>query len=285
MKSGTENLIKFSNLKARLSRPLYQVRGLLDTLWSVTGDNAPFGDIGSFSNQEIARSLEWDGDPDDLVAALLETRWLDGDSVCRLVVHDWSDHCEDRIKMRVARGSGVTFKELTEAHFKAGREARHKPATASATEPRPEPTTEPAEAAPRPTHAELRPTQPAQRPPQNTEKPAKRNRDVQSLTDLIPGAVASMNTPEAMLDRIQRLTGEPHWRDWWGDVIARLAGRDALHILHEALDRTANATDPAKRSSKDVGKVDDAGKFLVSIVQDGMKEMGIRWPKWPTVEN
>ena len=98
MKSGTENKLKFKALKRRLGLPLWQVIGLLETLWRVTNDNAPAGDIGKLTNEEIAAAMEWAGEADELVCVLIEHRWLDEDSEFRLVVHDWSHHVSNFIK-------------------------------------------------------------------------------------------------------------------------------------------------------------------------------------------
>lgn len=67
--------------------------GTLELLWIATQKNAKRGDIGRFTNEEIAIECDWEGEPDELVEALIDSGWLDRCSVHRLVVHDWSDHC------------------------------------------------------------------------------------------------------------------------------------------------------------------------------------------------
>lgn len=103
MKVGTLNHLKTKRLKRRLNIPLYQTVGLLETLWQITTESADAGDIGRFSDEDIALALEWEGDPGELVAAMVETGWLDHDPVHRLVVHDWLDHAPEFIKERVRK--------------------------------------------------------------------------------------------------------------------------------------------------------------------------------------
>lgn len=77
--------------------------GLLEGMWLSAAKNCPRGDIGRFSNEEIAIMVDWDGDPDELVDALVECRWLDVCSDHRLVIHDWADHCPTYVKGGLAK--------------------------------------------------------------------------------------------------------------------------------------------------------------------------------------
>lgn len=98
MKEGTENNVKFKKLKRRLGFPEWQVIGLLESIWKLTRTSAQAGDIGRFSNEDIAASIEYKGDPDELINHLTECGWLDEDEQHRLVVHDWSEHVPNYIK-------------------------------------------------------------------------------------------------------------------------------------------------------------------------------------------
>lgn len=91
MKHQAINLVKFKALSRRLKLPLYQTVGLLESLWLFCQIQARDGDLSRFSHLEIAAWLEWEGDEQALIDALVETRWLDreGDE---LSVHDWQDH-------------------------------------------------------------------------------------------------------------------------------------------------------------------------------------------------
>lgn len=103
LKTGTESKLKFKQLQRKLDLPLWQARGLLDTLWTFVRDNCPAGDIGRFTDDEIAIGLDWRGCAASLIAILVETRWLDLSPVARLVVHDWREHCEDSVHKSLAR--------------------------------------------------------------------------------------------------------------------------------------------------------------------------------------
>jgi hypothetical protein len=100
---------KFHGLKRAVGRPLYQTIGILESLWLLTAQCAPAGDIGRFSDEQIEAWLEWDGEPGNLVAILRDKHWLDGvDDGRRLLVHDWADHCPQHLRRRATRGS-LTF--------------------------------------------------------------------------------------------------------------------------------------------------------------------------------
>lgn len=98
MKIGTTQTLKFKKLQRRLSLPLWQATGLLESLWKMAYRNAPAGDIGRLSNEDIATAIEWESDADELVAALVETGWLDADPVHRLLIHDWEKECESWLR-------------------------------------------------------------------------------------------------------------------------------------------------------------------------------------------
>lgn len=98
VKTGTESKLKFKQLKRRLNLRHWQVVGLLEAIWRATEGNAPEGDIGRFTNDEIASAIEWEGDADDMISALVECRWLDADDYYRLVVHDWPEHAPNHLK-------------------------------------------------------------------------------------------------------------------------------------------------------------------------------------------
>ena len=107
MKSSTPELLKFQKLMRRLRESRRGTIGLLEGMWLAVGKNCPRGDIGRFSNEEIAIMVDWEGDPDELISALVECRWLDVCDTYRLVVHDWEDHCPTYIKGGLAKRGEV----------------------------------------------------------------------------------------------------------------------------------------------------------------------------------
>lgn len=103
MKASTPELLKFQKLMRTLKESKRGTVGLLECMWMAVARNCPQGDIGRFTNVEIAIMVNWDGDPDEMVNALIDCGWLDRCKVNRLVVHDWHDHCPTYIRGGLAR--------------------------------------------------------------------------------------------------------------------------------------------------------------------------------------
>ena len=103
MKAGTPDLVKFRTLKRRLGEPTYVVVGVLESLWLFTASNAKLGDVGRFTDEEIAAWIDWIGDCDELVEALVACGWLRESEEHRLVVTDWHEHCPTYIKGNAAQ--------------------------------------------------------------------------------------------------------------------------------------------------------------------------------------
>jgi hypothetical protein len=84
--------LKFKRLCRRLGVSPVVAVGTLELLWIATAKNTPRGDIGRFTDEDIAIAVYWDGEPAVLITALVETGWLDQHQEHRLVVHDWHEH-------------------------------------------------------------------------------------------------------------------------------------------------------------------------------------------------
>lgn len=151
MKQGTLDKLKFQKLQRRLKESTRGTVGLLEMLWLGTATNCPEGDIGRFTNEEIAIICDWDGDPDQLVTGLVGCGWLDESVEHRLVVHDWEDHCPSFVKGSLARhgrsfaGTKEPAKEATE---RSGHPAKEVPKHVA--DPTKQPAKEPAEPARQP---------------------------------------------------------------------------------------------------------------------------------------
>lgn len=89
---------KLAALCRRLKIPRGYAVGILESLWFFTATQAPRGDIGRWSDEEITAAIDVPLDPAALVSALVSTRWLDACAVHRLVVHDWSHHCDQTVR-------------------------------------------------------------------------------------------------------------------------------------------------------------------------------------------
>ncbi|WP_339742623.1 hypothetical protein [uncultured Rubinisphaera sp.] len=120
MKAGTTELLKFKKLARRLNLRVWQTMGLLECLWHVTAKNRPMGDIGYFSNDDIALLLDWDDSADELIEALVETCWLDRDDEFRLIVHDWSEHVPNYLKGNFSKHHRIFADEVAKQRAKEG---------------------------------------------------------------------------------------------------------------------------------------------------------------------
>mgnify|MGYP007100049301 CR=1 FL=1 len=104
MKDETIELVKFRRLKRLLAMPDWQVVGILESLWLFARKNCRMGDVGRFSNEDIAAAIEYHGDAGDLVNALTDSKWLDeAPGETRLVCHDWPEHAPSFIVRGIAK--------------------------------------------------------------------------------------------------------------------------------------------------------------------------------------
>lgn len=119
---GTLNHVKVKRLKKLLDVPLYCAMGVLESLWQLCMECCDEGDVGKFSNDEIADHIEWDGDADTLINALAESGWLDTCTERRYVVHDWFTHCpkfiHKRVQTRKAREAKKSKRENLERQIR-----------------------------------------------------------------------------------------------------------------------------------------------------------------------
>lgn len=104
MKAGTTDSIKFKRLARRLNLPSWQAVGLLESLWQMASRDAVRGDIGRYSDEDIAVYCDWpNGRESEFIDCLVECGWLDRCAEHRLVVHDWAEHAPNYIKGGLAR--------------------------------------------------------------------------------------------------------------------------------------------------------------------------------------
>lgn len=114
MKRETLRHPKTLDLAARLSVDRPTALGYLTLLWDFAADMAIQGDIGKWADGSIARACDWMGDPAEFMAALTDSGWVDFDTEHRLLVHDWPDHCERWVHLKLKKlgldfvGSGCT---------------------------------------------------------------------------------------------------------------------------------------------------------------------------------
>ena len=94
---------KFKKLKRRLKLTHYATVGVLESIWLIGKQVYHDGAIGDMTNEDIAAHIEYEGDHDELISALVDCGWLDLCPEKRLVIHDWLDHCPKYVKGILAR--------------------------------------------------------------------------------------------------------------------------------------------------------------------------------------
>lgn len=294
MKKETVNLLKFKKLQAMAGLSLWEATGVLQALWMFAARETPQGDIGRFSNEDIAYGIEFPLERiDRVVEVLVATRWLDASEAHRLVVHDWPDHCEDAVKMRLVR-AGLPFADGTPA--KASRmaqaeRARHGHGEATPTEQRAHPvrtacardvdsgggvcTTD------TDTRTETKPI------PKPEPKPARVSANSESVSD---------SDRKALWSRLQavvlRRRGDPadsrdppEYREWWRQVSAAIGRHDGLGELEGWVKYAEDCADPVRSRAKDLGELKRPAAWMASKCRDFLEAHGETLPAPPKTEN
>jgi hypothetical protein len=83
-------------------QPCYAI-GILEALWHATAEHAPQGNIGRLSNADIAMEMYYTYNPDVLMTALVEAKFLDENKEFRLVVHNWAKRADYNTKRKLLR--------------------------------------------------------------------------------------------------------------------------------------------------------------------------------------
>lgn len=97
-----------ADLARRLGNvPRYVAVGVMESLWQWASRFAPAGDVGKWTPEGIAEGIDWKGPADELVAALVGSRFLDDVPDVGLVIHDWHDHADDAVHLSMARAGKV----------------------------------------------------------------------------------------------------------------------------------------------------------------------------------
>lgn len=124
MKAGTFDHPKMMELARLLGVCKNHAAGIMEHLWHWTARYAPQGDAGKYADdviqQEVAPEL---AKKVRLIEALVKARWMDRADWAdqdngqeagwpRLYVHDWHDHCEDRVRTWLTR-NGLNFADGT----------------------------------------------------------------------------------------------------------------------------------------------------------------------------
>jgi len=85
---------KFAYLCRLLKICKWEALGVLEGIWQFTARYTPQGNVGKYSDQDIADWLEWESSAEFLVECLVSSHWVERNNVYRLVIHDWSIHAD-----------------------------------------------------------------------------------------------------------------------------------------------------------------------------------------------
>ena len=103
MKKEAVSHTKMGRLMRKLKLRRFQAVGLCEMLWHTTAREAPAGDIGKLTNEDIAIALDWNKEPDELMAGFVAAELIKVHPAFRMVIHDWSEHAEDSVHSKLAR--------------------------------------------------------------------------------------------------------------------------------------------------------------------------------------
>lgn len=103
VKLGTIEHPKTTKLMGFLGIPRNHAVGILEHLWHYAGRYSPDGAIGKFSDEQIRQDVA----PEikrGLLEALVDAGWVDvAPEPFRLIVHDWKDHADQRVRKWMER--------------------------------------------------------------------------------------------------------------------------------------------------------------------------------------
>ena len=113
MKRGSVDHPKMLRLAKLLGIARWGAVGLLESLIHFTARHAIQGNVGRWSDEEIAYALAWDDDPARLVDALVKAGFLERHPAYRLLVHDWHQHADDSVR-KTLRNNDLPFLTIPE---------------------------------------------------------------------------------------------------------------------------------------------------------------------------
>jgi uncharacterized protein len=77
---------RFDHLRDVMDLRKYQAAGVLELMFHFCAAFTPAGNIGKYSDADIENFIQWKGEPGALVAALVQTGWLQESATCRLAL-------------------------------------------------------------------------------------------------------------------------------------------------------------------------------------------------------
>jgi hypothetical protein len=111
VKRGTIEHPKMTRLAKLLDVERWGAVGIMESLWHFASRHAMQGNIGKWSDEEIASAVAWSGEASVLITALLSAGWLDRSKRHRLLIHDWKDHADDAVRKTLRNRKEVIITE------------------------------------------------------------------------------------------------------------------------------------------------------------------------------
>ena len=111
MKRGGIENVKTIGLARALKIERWGAVGILESMWHWTARVAPTGALAGYEADDISAAIGWKKDGNKLFDALVATGWLD-ECDGGVIVHAWSEHCDDAVHRMLARG-GKCFADGT----------------------------------------------------------------------------------------------------------------------------------------------------------------------------
>ena len=97
----------------------HEAAGIMNDVWEWAGEYVTDGAVGRHTNGGIADGIEYQGDPDALIKALIATGWINECEKHRLQLHNWPTGCEQWVKKRIQRGGNLFTDEDTDEPMRA----------------------------------------------------------------------------------------------------------------------------------------------------------------------
>lgn len=94
---------KTNDLTARLGCTRPTTIGYLSLLFDFCADHSPQGDIGKWPDGAIALGCDWTDPPELFIQALIDSKWIDRHGLHRLIIHDWSENCDNWVRAKIKK--------------------------------------------------------------------------------------------------------------------------------------------------------------------------------------
>ena len=143
MLMGAQRNPKVIRLQRLLGFSRKETVGALELLWLFVMEQAPRGDVGKWSDDDISAACDCEASPKAWIEALVTIELLDRCEEHRLVVHDWAEHATEFLQKRHRRalkaGGSYFVRQRRQPLAALGRNSQEKPSHAKPSQALPGP--------------------------------------------------------------------------------------------------------------------------------------------------